>query len=44
MTSATFGSKKFRCRKPNRGQALIGVTTTTICGTDLHIVSEVKGE
>ena len=31
-------SKKSRSRRPRAGEAVIRITTTTICGTDVHIV------
>ena len=40
MASATCGCRMFPPR-PKAGEAVIRITATTICGTDVHIV---KGE
>ena len=41
MASTTFGSRRCRSLGPKPGEAVIRITATTICGTDVHIV---KGE
>ena len=41
MGSVTCGCRTFPCPRPKAGEAVIRITATTICGTDVHIV---KGE